>query len=232
MKLRAVIAATAAVVGSSVAAPTTSHFVARQTQALTQAAVESQHTAVYTTTVASDRDTAPQIITTVVVTLLMPVEDAHYPSQGAPLTGTAISHFSAAPSSSWEQTSELYWTLSGNVPLGVDTTFVPLPLGATTTLTSVHTWTEYRTSTYRNIMYGSGRYEWFSTARVTFVEGVGPKYPATIIRTGYTQLEVTRTGGNEAIGSTNRNVVTNSYWRTTTMVQVPTRPTPWPRKED
>jgi len=231
MKLGAVTATIAVAFGGCSAAPATTHLVARRTHALAQAtatAAESPHTAVYTTTIAN-RDPAPEIITTVVVTLLMPAEDAHYPSQGAPLTGTAISHFSVAPSSSWDKTSEIYWTLSGNVPLNADTTFAPLPLGETTTLTSVNTWTKYRTSEYRNVWFGSGRYEWFSTARVTFVEGVGPKYPATIIRTGYTQLEVTQTGGNEAIGTTHVDVVTNSYWRTTTMVQVPTRPTPWLR---
>jgi len=230
MKMRPIVLVinAAALAGAHIAAPVSAGFVAVRRNL--QAAAQSLHTAIYTTTV-DDRDSSPQIVTTVVVTLLMPAEDPRYPSQGAPITGTAISHFSASPSS-WDKTAELYWTLSGNVPLGVDSTIPPLVLGATTTLTSVHTWTDSHTSTYVNLLLGRGRYEWFTTARVTFIEGVGPVYPATIIRTGYTDMEVTQTGGNEAVGTTHRNVANVSYWRTTTMVQVLTSPTPLPSVEE
>ena len=225
------VAAAAAMVGACIATFATTQSIATR-KTIAHASAQAQHTAIYTTMVANT-DTSPPIITTVVVTLLIPAEDPGYPSQGAPLTGTAVSHFSVnTPASSWDKTAEVYWTLSGNVPLGVATTIPPLPLGATTTLTSVLTWTDHRTSTYRNIVLGSGRYEWFTTARVTFVEEVGRKYPATVIRTGHTQMEVTQTGGNEAVGTTHQNVATMSYWRTTTMVQVPTRPTPLAPTED
>ncbi|KAK0623986.1 hypothetical protein B0T14DRAFT_517360 [Immersiella caudata] len=214
MKMRSITAAAAAAVSACLAASATAQFVA-----------QSQHTAVYTTTVQANRgsDSSPQVIATVVVTLLMPAEAEGYPTQGAPLTGTAISHFSAAaPASSWDKTNDLFWTLGGDVSPGVDTA----------TLTSLHTWTDSRTETGLHLWMGSMSTEWTTTARVTFVEGVGPRYPATIIRTGYTQWEVTMKGGNQVVGTTHRASTTLQYTRITTMVLVPTRPTPLPRQDD
>jgi hypothetical protein len=192
---------------------------------------QAKHSAVYTTTVTNPK---PDIVTAVVViTLISPAEDERYPTQGAPMFGTAISRFSAsaASSSAWDETADIYWTLSGNVPLGYDTTYPPLPLGLTTSLSTVVTWTDYRVTTYRNLFFGYGRTEWWTTARVTFVEGVGPVYPATIIRTGYTDWRVRQTGGNEAVGFNHSNSATMSYWRTTTLVQVPAMPTALPSTE-
>lgn len=184
-----------------------------------------QHTAIYTTSLT--KNDAPHVITTVIVTLLMPREYPNYPKDGAPITGTAISHFTApgAPSpSTWSATSELFWTLSGNVPLGLENT-IPAPAqGATTTLSSIYTSTEYHTSDIRGVWISRQTYEWWSTFRVTLVEAVGTAYPATIIRTGTTQLEGTMIGGNAAVSSTYTATSTVSWSRTTTMVQVAARP--------
>ncbi|KAK5652280.1 hypothetical protein OQA88_10628 [Cercophora sp. LCS_1] len=171
------------------------------------AKTEPQHTLIYTTTITR---TAPYLVlSTVTVTLLKALEGPNYPTYGVPVTGTAIIG---------DQTSQLTWTLSGNVPLGRDTTYPPLPPGATTTLTRSYKTSESRSSTYRNIVFGSGRYDFFTTMAFTFVEGVGPAYPATIIRTGYTSRTVTQIGGNEAIGFSHTQSAEGSYWRTTTMM--------------
>ncbi|GAB1321000.1 hypothetical protein MFIFM68171_11210 [Madurella fahalii] len=188
-----------------------------------------QHTAIYTTTLANEEP--PRITTTVVVTLLMPRELPHYPKDGSPVTGTAISHLSAAQAdgavSTWAATTELFWTLSGNSPLRVESTITLPAQSATTTLTSVYTTTDYHSSEIRGIWISMARYEWFTTSRVTFIEAVGTAYPATIIRTGYTHMEATMRGGNVAVTSTYSETGTVSLWRTTTMVQVAARPTPW-----
>ncbi|KAK0740079.1 hypothetical protein B0T18DRAFT_417169 [Schizothecium vesticola] len=198
-------------------------------QLFTPAADDSrvpQHTAVYTTTLAQDG--APQITTTVIVTLLMPREQSGYPTDGTPVTGTAISQLSAIQAngavSTWATTKELYWTLSGNSAPGADSTVSPPPRGANTRLTSVYTSTNHVTTDLRGVWISSERYEWFSTWRVTLVEAVETAYPATIIRTGYTHLEATMVGGNVAATSTYSETGTASYWRTTTMVQVAARP--------
>lgn len=76
------------------------------------------------------------------LSILMPREQPNYPTDGAPVTGTAISHFSAVQAngavSTWDKTAELYWTLSGNVPLGVDSTVPAPPHGANDAYLSVH----------------------------------------------------------------------------------------------
>jgi hypothetical protein len=234
MKMRpAVNIAAALAVAFSISPTVTAQLVTEtvaQTATPPQQYRQAKHTAVYTTTVTNPK---PDIVTAVVViTLISPAEDERYPTQGAPMFGTAISRFSAAPSSAWDETADINWTLSGNVPLGYDTTYPPLPLGPTTSLSTVLTWTDYRVTTYRNLFFGYGRTEWWTTARVTFVEGVGPVYPATIIRTGYTDWRVRQTGGNEAVGFNHSNSATMSYWRTTTLVQVPARPTLLLSRED
>jgi hypothetical protein len=231
MKMPSPINIAAALALAFSVAPATAQFVTAtvaQTATLPQRR-QAKHTAVYTTTVTNPK---PDIVTAVVViTLISPAEDERYPTQGAPMFGRAISRFSA-PSSSWDETADIYWTLSGNVQLGYDTTYPPLPLGPTTSLSTVLTWTDYFMTADRNLVMGYGRTEWWTTARVTFVEGVGPVYPATIIRTGYTDWRVTMTGGNQAVGFNHSYSTTLSYWRTTTMVQVPARPTPLSPKED
>lgn len=188
----------------------------------------AQHTAIYITTLANS---APlEANTTVIVTLLMPREEPNYPKDGAPVTGTAISHFSAAQSNgavlTWAVTTELYWTLSGNVPLGVDSTIPPPPQGAMMTLTSVYTTTDYHVSDFYGVWISKARYEWFTTSRVTLVEAIGTAYPTTIIRTGYTHVDATMIGGNLAVSTKFTGTAEASYWRTTTMVQVASRPTP------
>ncbi|CAI4217812.1 unnamed protein product [Parascedosporium putredinis] len=57
------------------------------------------------------------------------------------------------------------------------------------TLTSTYVATGSEVSTLVNEVVGTSRLEWYSTSRVTFVEVVGPDYPATIVRTGYTTIE-------------------------------------------
>lgn len=101
----AAAAAVVVVFAAYLTAPATAQFVA-----------QSQDTAIHAPVVANwGSDSSPQVITTVVVTLLMPAEAKRYPIQGTPLTGTAVSHFSAvAPPSSWGKTDEVYWALSGN----------------------------------------------------------------------------------------------------------------------
>ena len=175
---------------------------------------EPQHTVIYTTLITKH---APSpVLAPVTITLLKPLEDPNYPTDGVLVTGTAISG---------NKTSQLVWTLSGNVPLGYDLTFPPLPLGATTTLTKSYTTSESHSSTYRNLVLGYGRYDYFTTAQIIFVEGVGPAYPATIIRTGYTSVNATQIGGNEVVGFSHTASATMSYWRTTTMVLVLPDPT-------
>lgn len=184
---------------------------------------QPQHTAIYTTTLS--HNDGPHVTTTVIVTLLMPRDQPDYPKDGASVTGTAISHFSAG-TSTWSATSTLYWTLSGNASPGIDRTNLPSPPGAAiTTLTSSYTTTEYHTSDIRGILISRQTYEWFSTLRVTLVEAVGTAYPETIVRTGYTHLEATMVGGNAAVTSTYRETGTASYWRATTLVRVAARAT-------
>lgn len=185
-----------------------------------------QHTAIYTTTLANNA--SPHAVATVIVTLLMPREQPGYPKDGAQVTGTAVSQFSATQAngavSTWTAAAELLWTLSGNVPLGVDSTIPPPPEGAKTTLTSVYTTTDYHVSDIYGMWISRARYEWFTTLRVTLVEAVGTAYPATIIRTGYTHVDATMMGGNLALSTRYSETATASYWRTTTMVQVAATP--------
>lgn len=203
--------------------PQTLGFLLAATASLTFPATAQQHTAIYTTTLANN-DT-PHVITTVIVTLLMPREYPNYPKDGAPLTGTAISHFTAgAPPSTWSTTAELVWTLSGNAPLGVGSTNPAPTEVADTTLTSVYTTTEYHTSDIRGVFISRQTYEWFSTFRVTLVEAVGTAYPATIVRTGYTHLEATMVGGIAGVTPVYSGTSTVSYQQTTTMVLVEARP--------
>jgi len=182
-------------------------------------ATAQQHTAIYTTTLPNNDH--PQVITTVIVTLLMPRDYPSYPKDGAPLAGTAISHFTAA-ASKWSTTSRIFYTLSGNAPLGVGSKNPPPAdqTAARSTLSSVFTSTEYYTSDIRGVFISRQTYEWFSTFRVTLVEAVGTAYPATIVRTGYTHLEAVMVGGIAGVTPTYSATSTASISRTTTMVQV------------
>jgi len=162
----------------------------------------------------------------------MPREVSQYPTDGIPVTGTAISHLRATQAdgavTSWRETAELYWTLSGNPPLGENITIPPPPQGATTTLTSVYTAVEIYVSDTPSELANHVLEERITTSRVTLVEAVGTAYPATIIRTGYTHLDNTMISRN-ALDTADwlTESTTQSYWRTTTMVQVTTQPTPW-----
>ena len=184
-----------------------------------------QLTAVYTTTLPGPKD-VPQALTTAVVTLLMPREVPHLPFDGAPVTGTAISHLGDA-TSTWSATAELYWTVTGNMDAPAQqATTTPPPLGpAQSRLTSILTdYTSYETDSYGPwVTHAHSTIR--STVIKTFMEVVGgATYPATIVRTGYTHVEVTQTGGPVG-GETYTASGTATWRRTTTMVQVEGRPT-------
>jgi len=221
------------------AAPATAQLT---TSLLKPAPPAPQHTAIYTTTARAQHDPkSPQdaVITNVIVTILMPRDAPYFPSNGAPITGTAISHFSAAQPnggsgggtgiSTWSSTAELFWTLSGNVPFGIASTNPPLPgwQDAKTTLTSVYTKTDFFSTDIYGFWVTHAHYDFYSTSRVTFVEAVGTGYPATIVRTGYTTLVATAIGGPVGGTETLTDAGTRSWLLTTTMVQVGARPTPW-----
>lgn len=198
------------------AAPATAQFVTGPIEPATPAL---PHTAVYTTTVAQ-RNNPPQPTATVVVTLIVP-RDVGRPNNGSLVTGTAISHFSAAQQngalSTWSETAELVWTTAENNP--------PIDANnARTTLAAAYT--DYKH--YSLGLYGAWsivHYNFLSTIRETIVEAVGPAYPATIIHTGYTDIKVALTLEFEnGPTTTDPNRESSTYLRTTTLVQVTARP--------
>jgi len=187
------------------------------------------HTAVYTTTTTTlaARKQTPQVITTVVVTLFVP-RDVGWPSAGAAVTGTAISHFSAAPqpdgapATTWTEAVELVWTLLLAGHQEANTASVVAGQAAP----SVAVYTGY--SHYTTEMYGAwsqARFDYVSTYRETIVEEIGADYPATMIQTGHTTIEITVTGGPlRGPPTTFTNPATLVSVRTTTLVQVAARP--------
>jgi len=79
-----------------------------------------QHTAIYTKTLIKN-----EVIATVVVTLLMPRNHPGYPTDGTPVTGTAISRLSAPQPdgklSTWSETAKLYCQKHGTLDFcGID----------------------------------------------------------------------------------------------------------------
>ncbi|CAI4218336.1 unnamed protein product [Parascedosporium putredinis] len=94
------------------------------------------------------------------------------------------------------------------------------------TLTSTYVATGSEVSTLVNEVVGTSRLEWYSTSRVTFVEVVGPDYPATIVRTGYTTIEFSHSAQDLQVEESSFEASsTGSFLRTTTMVQVSAEPT-------
>jgi len=199
--------------------PATAQFV---TGPLEPATPALPHTAVYTTTLAQSN--SPQAITTAVVTLIVP-RDVGRPNNGSLVTGTAISHFSAAQQngalSTWSETAELAWTIVGNnPPEDAKDAPLPLPQRAETTLTAAYT--DYQH--YSVGLYGAWlvmHYDFSSTIRETIVEAVGAAYPATIVRTGYTDIKVEATiAVKDGPTTTDPDRDSTSYMRTTTLAQV------------
>jgi len=182
-----------------------------------------QHTAIYTTTVAKY-----EAIRTVVVTLLMPRDQTGFPTDGTPVTGTAISQFSAAQPdgkiSTWSETEELYWTLTGNTRNRFDTNR-PFRVNATTAISSSFTMDTFSSKDYYDDQGTHYHYDYTTLSRVTFVEGVGTAYPATIVREGATLFGISGIGG--VVGGEKTTWGTaEMFRRATNMVQVTARPTP------
>ncbi|KAK5656103.1 hypothetical protein OQA88_5242 [Cercophora sp. LCS_1] len=185
------------------------------------------HTAIYTATLAQKQ--SPQVTTTVVVTLLVP-RDVGWPNGATPVTGTAVSHFSAARpggvAATWAETAEIVWTLAGNGQQEANTSVAQAAPNTKATLAAVYT--DY--SHYTTEMYGAwsqARFDYVSTYRETIVEEIGANYPATMIQTGHTTIEITVTGGPlRGPPTTFTNPATLVSVRTTTLVQVAVRPTP------
>ncbi|KAK5659416.1 hypothetical protein OQA88_617 [Cercophora sp. LCS_1] len=194
------------------------------------------HTAVYTTTLVGDaRNNPPQdAITTVVVTLIEPRVvrwpfEGWPPEDGTPVTGTAISRFSAAQQarSTWSETAQIVWMLTGNNGLlhnDADETAAAAQDPKAVAVTAVYTDYSDFTTTVAAPWAPRVKSVYSSTVRETVVERVGTGYPATIIRTGYTNIVVTVTG-TVIDGPTSTNeAATTSYVWTTTMVQASVRP--------
>ena len=199
------------------------------------------HTVIYSTT-HGQNEAQPQAITTVVVTILMPRTvgyllaapgnnaGQYYLLDGWPVTGTATSHFRAPQAngdiSMWSETAELYWTLTNWIRTTTDTSTTPLEDAKTTLSTA---WTT--SSSFTTDVYGPWVTHAHSTinrtARTTFVEVVGTAYPATIVRTGFTHIDATATGG-PVQGATHTVSDTATWVSTTTLVQVSARPTSTP----
>jgi hypothetical protein len=192
------------------------------------------HTAIYTTTTLAQKQT-PQVITTVVVTLLVP-RDVGWPNGGTAVTGTAISHFSAAQpngaaATTWTEAAELVWTLAGTGQQEANTAVVVGQAAAPSAKAMpavAAVYTDY--SHYTTEMYGAwsqARFDYVSTYRETIVEEMGANYPATMIQTGHTTIEITVTGGPlRGPPTTFTNPATLTSVRTTTLVQLAARLTP------
>ena len=193
------------------------------TQLLTTTKPAPQHTAVYTTTLSGSENT-PHPLTTVLVTLLTPGEVPSIPFNGAPVIGTAISHFRDA-ASTWAVTNEVYWTVTGNMDAPASTPIAQEQSLDQTRLTSILT----TSSSYTTDIYGPWNTHAHSTIHSTviktFIEVIGGStYPATIVRTGYTFVDTTATGG-PVEGDTYTVTATATFKRTTTMVRVENKPT-------
>jgi len=185
------------------------------------------HTAVYTTTLSQDDST--QAKATVIVTVIVP-RDVGHPNNGSLATGTAISHFSTAQksgaASTWSETVELVWRTLTETDKAPD----PKDAGPTqgeparSTLTAVYT--DYQHSYVG--LYGAWsvvHYDLSSTIRETIVEVVGPEYPRTVVRTGYTDIKVAQTiAVKDGPTTTDPDRDSMTYLRTTTLVQVAASP--------
>jgi len=191
----------------------------------TSAPPEPQHTAIYTTILGNY-----EAITTVVVTLLMPRHHTGFPKDGTPVTGTAISQLAAAQPgggmSTWSETAELHWTLTGNSDSRWPDTKRPrLSLDTTAVLRSSYNENSYSTTDYYDSQGIHKRYVYTMLREVELAEGLGPKYPATIVRQG----ETLRGGGGSGgvVGEEPHSWMTaERFFTFTTMVQVAARPTP------
>ncbi|KAK1755524.1 hypothetical protein QBC47DRAFT_360440 [Echria macrotheca] len=145
------------------------------------------HTAIYTTALTPSNKPS-QVITTVVVTLLVP-------RSGSTVTGTAVSHFSAAGQSTWTETSRLVWTVAGiNEGQQQQQQNASEPMKPTTgpPLVITGVYTDY--SHYTTLLLGAWNrvhYDYRTTVRETIMEEIDAAYPATIVRTGYSTLEAT-----------------------------------------
>ncbi|KAM7193693.1 hypothetical protein V8F33_007627 [Rhypophila sp. PSN 637] len=203
----------------------------------------SSHTASYTTTL-PPRKEAPQVITTVVVTLFVPREvgwpysDTYHTSytfsnnlSGSTglLTGTALSHLSAG-ATTWAETAQVVWALAGGSgssvqqkdPAAASAAVEQAPPNMKAEVTLTAKYTDY--SHYTTEMYGAwsqAHFDYVSTYHVTVVEEVGANYPATMIQTGYYTVEITATGGPlRGALTTFTNPATLVSARTTTLVQM------------
>jgi len=207
----------------------TAYFGAQATAQLitstTSAPPEPQHTAIYTITLGNF-----EAITTVIVTLLMPRHHTGFPKDGTPVTGTAISQLSAVQPgggmSTWSETAELYWTLTGNSdPRWPNTKRPRLSLDTTTVLQSSYIENSFSTTDYYDSQGIHMRYVYTRLQEVELAEGVGPKYPATIVRQGKTLRGAGGSGG--IVGEEPHSWMTaERFFTFTTMVQVSARPTP------
>jgi len=213
------------------AAPATAQFVTGPIEPATPAL---PHTAVYTTTVAQrNHPNPPQPTATVIVTLIVPRDVARPTNSSSSssktlVTGTVISHFSEGNSdggapSTWSETTQLVWST-----ISEEDQFPPVILEesyfAKSTLSA--SYTDYKH--WSAGLYGAWsivHYNFYSTIRETVVERVGPAYPATIVRTGYTDVKVALTLEFEnGPTQTQPDRETSTEVRTTTLVQVTARP--------
>ncbi|CAI4214570.1 unnamed protein product [Parascedosporium putredinis] len=193
---------------------------------------ESLHTAVYTRDLPVGTQCAgpneQDTVATAVVSVLGPREVADWPENGVTVVGEAISTLFVEDETR-TVSQDLTWTLSGNTDVARDApqpTAPPLQPGEEA-LTSVYTSSTSFLITYVSDLAGREREEWFTTERVTYIETIGPDYPATIVRTGYTNIEAKYIAVEtfEPV-STLETTDVFSFWRTTTMVQVGPQPTP------
>lgn len=215
----------------------TGYYLASVASAQTQ---QPLHTAVYTTTL----EATPTIdvlcavgeewLDTVPVSIVMPREESRWPENEVTVVGAAVSKVPVRCGSktmTWTESKPMSWTLSGNsraAPGNATTTAEgqATAQASAATLTSEYTSTGSEISTLANEVVGTSRLEWYSTLRVTFVEVVGPNYPATIVRTGYTNIEFSHSAQDlSQSASSFAATSTGSYLRTTTMVQVTAEPT-------
>jgi len=205
----------------------TAHFGASATAQLitptSLAPPAPQHTAIYTKTL-----TEHEVTATIVVTLLMPRSHPGYPTDGTPVTGTAISRLSAPQPdgkwSTWSETAELYWTLTGNTNNRVNTNR-PIVINGTTALYSSYTKDTVFSTDYYDAQGTHWHSERITLSRVTFYEAVDTAYPATIVRHGATLFGISITKGVVG-GSMYSDGTAEMFRHGTTMVQVATRPTP------
>ncbi|KAK1760386.1 hypothetical protein QBC47DRAFT_4568 [Echria macrotheca] len=193
-----------------------------------------QHTAVYTVTItpaAPTRQAASyrQVVTTAVVTVMMPRDQPNYPREGELVVGTIISNLAATYDedqvSRWSTAQEAYWTLTANPPPGITGAADPW-VTAHTTLTSAFTSVDYTSSSWCYDFAGRDRVENWETTRVTLVEPLGAQYPQTIVRAGYTHVRWSdfEVDKQSRVFST---YTTISVSRTTTLVRVSQKPPGW-----